>query len=140
VSLSEPSAASADLSAQALPTFGVIPSFGASTSMSMDFVPNFNPVGILNVGNASWLVQAKLLHGEQYLKIKGPVPTSGTFVNHIKIMEVLDKGKAAAVTVFIDTVNKATGKSVFENQSTVMLRGSGGFQGKKTGKGRSWWA
>lgn len=53
VSLSEPSAASADLSEQALPTFGVIPSFGASTSMSMDFVPNFNPVGILNVGNAS---------------------------------------------------------------------------------------
>lgn len=29
---------------QALPTFGVIPSFGASSSMSMDFVPNFNPV------------------------------------------------------------------------------------------------
>lgn len=71
------------------------------------------------------------------MKIKGPVPTSGTFVNHVKIMEVLDKGKAAAVTVFIDTVDKATGKSVFENQSTVMLRGSGGFQGKKTGKGES---
>jgi multifunctional beta-oxidation protein len=88
----------------------------------MDFVPNFNP--------------AKLLHGEQYLKIKSPIPTSGTLVNHVRLREVLDKGKAAAVTVIVDTKDKETGKSVFENQSTVFLRGSGGFGGKKTGAGK----
>ncbi|KAF8604539.1 multifunctional beta-oxidation protein [Ceratobasidium sp. AG-I] len=107
---------------QALPTFGVIPQFGASSAMSYDFVPNFNP--------------AKLLHGEQYLAIKGPIPTSGTLVNHVRLLEVLDKGKAAAVTVVVDTVDKATGKTVFENQSTVFLRGSGGFGGKKKGSDR----
>ena len=106
---------------QALPTFGVIPQFGSSSSMPMDFVPNFNP--------------AKLLHGEQYLRILGPIPTSGTLVNHVKLMEVLDKGKTAAVTVKVDTVNKGTGERIFENQSTVILRGSGGFGGKKEGRG-----
>ncbi|CAE6447813.1 unnamed protein product [Rhizoctonia solani] len=107
---------------QALPTFGVIPQFEASSAMSYDFVPNFNP--------------AKLLHGEQYLAIKGPIPTSGTLVNHVRLLEVLDKGKAAAVTVVVDTIDKATGKPVFENQSTVFLRGSGGFGGKKKGSDR----
>ena len=29
---------------QALPTFGVIPQFPASSGLSLDFLPNFNPV------------------------------------------------------------------------------------------------
>jgi multifunctional beta-oxidation protein len=90
--------------------------------MPMDsFIPNFNPT--------------KLLHGEQYLKIKGPIPTSGTLINHVRLMEVLDKGKAASVTVAVETKDKGTGETVFENQSTVVLRGSGGFGGKKSGNG-----
>ncbi|QRV90224.1 short chain dehydrogenase [Ceratobasidium sp. AG-Ba] len=107
---------------QVLPTFGVIPQFGASSNMSYDFVPNFNPT--------------KLLHGEQYLSIKGPIPTSGTLVNKVRLLEALDKGKAAAVTVAVDTFDKSTGKLIFENQSTVFLRGSGGFGGKKKGSDR----
>ena len=51
------------------------------------------------------------------------------------MMEVLDKGKAAAVTVIVETKDKHTGKVIFENQSTVFIRGSGGFGGKRTGKG-----
>ena len=50
-------------------------------------------------------------------------------------MEVLDKGKAAAVTAIVETKDKHTGKVLFENQSTVFIRGSGGFGGKRTGKG-----
>ncbi|WWC60744.1 uncharacterized protein I303_103320 [Kwoniella dejecticola CBS 10117] len=105
----------------ALPTFGVIPQFGSSSALSMDFVPNFNP--------------AKLLHGEQYLKIVKPIPTSGTLVNHVKLMEVLDKGKTAAVTVQVLSKDK-NGEVITENQSTVILRGSGGFGGKKNGSDR----
>jgi len=77
-----------------------------------------------------------LLHGEQYLSIKGPIPTSGELVNEAKIMEVLDKGKAAACTVVVETKDKSTGKVIFENQSTVFIRGAGGFGGKRTGKDR----
>ena len=50
-------------------------------------------------------------------------------------MEVLDKGKAAAVTAVVVTKDKHSGKVIFENQSTVFIRGSGGFGGKRTGKG-----
>lgn len=77
-----------------------------------------------------------LLHGEQYLQIKGPIPTSGTLVSEARFSEVLDKGKAAAVTSVTTTRNKETGEVVFENQSTVFIRGAGGFGGQKTGKDR----
>ncbi|KAH9928628.1 multifunctional beta-oxidation protein [Fomitopsis serialis] len=105
-----------------IPTFGVIPQFAASGGIALDWLPNYNP--------------AKLLHGEQYLAIKGPIPTSATFVNEARLMEVLDKGKAAAVTSITETKDKATGKVIFENQSTVFIRGAGGFGGRRTGKDR----
>jgi hypothetical protein len=47
----------------------------------------------------------------------------------------LDKGKAAAVKTVVYTKEKSSGRLIFENQSTVFLRGSGGFGGKKQGKG-----
>ncbi|GLB40189.1 putative NAD-P-binding protein [Lyophyllum shimeji] len=106
----------------ALPTFGVVPQFAASSGISLDWLPNFNP--------------AKLLHGEQYLSIKTPIPTSGELVNQARLMEVLDKGKAAAVTTIVETRDKATGKVIFENQSTVFIRGAGGFGGKRNGSDR----
>jgi len=103
-------------------------------------------------------LKAKLLHGEQFLSIKAPIPTSGNLVNETRyvralpcikgfhfrtrgltlghrIIEVLDKGKAAAVTMQVTTKDK-TGTVIFENQSTVFIRGSGGFGGKRVGKGK----
>ncbi|KAL0564288.1 hypothetical protein V5O48_017763 [Marasmius crinis-equi] len=100
-------------------TFGVIPQFHASGSVPLDWLPNFNP--------------AKLLHGEQYLSIKAPIPTSGDLVSKARILEVLDKGKAAAVTSIVETRDKHSGKLIFENQSTVFIRGAGGFGGKRSG-------
>ncbi|KIK63138.1 hypothetical protein GYMLUDRAFT_41458 [Collybiopsis luxurians FD-317 M1] len=105
-----------------LPTFGVIPQFSASSSLSLDWLPNFNPT--------------KLLHGEQYLSIKAPIPTSGDLVNSARVLEALDKGKAAAVTVIVETRDKHSGQLVFENQQTVFIRGSGGFGGKRSGSDR----
>jgi len=52
-----------------------------------------------------------------------------------RLLEVLDKGKAAAVTTIIETKDVKSGKVIFENQSTVFIRGAGGFGGKRTGKG-----
>lgn len=104
---------------QALPTFGVIPQFSAETPYNIDeVVPNFSPM--------------TLLHGEQYLEILSyPLPTSGTLVSYPKLLEVVDKGSAAILKSGVTTVNKANGKPVFYNESTVFLRGSGGFGGVK---------
>lgn len=77
----------------------------------------------------------QLLHGEQYLSLKAPLPVSGTLVSESKLAEVLDKGKAAAVTTVTVTKDAATGEVICENHSTVFIRGSGGFGGKKTGGG-----
>ncbi|KAA1467466.1 multifunctional beta-oxidation protein [Dentipellis sp. KUC8613] len=105
----------------ALPTFGVIPQFLASSGVSLGWLPNFNP--------------AKLLHGEQYLAIKAPIPTSGKLVSVSRILEVQDKGKAASVTIATETKDES-GKVVFENQSTLFIRGAGGFGGRRSGKDR----
>jgi hypothetical protein len=100
-------------------------------------------------------MQAKLLHGEQYLEIKAPIPVQGDLVSEgrsvtilcrvrrlhadvallCRLLEVLDKGKAASVTFVIQTKDKSSGKIIFENQGTVFIRGSGGFGGKKKGNG-----
>ncbi len=104
---------------QALPTFGVIPFFSAQTPFSLDeIVPNFSPM--------------MLLHGEQYLEILSyPIPTSATLVSYAKLLEVVDKGSAAIVKSGVTTVNKATNKPVFYNESTIFIRGSGGFGGQR---------
>jgi len=107
---------------EALPTFGVVPQFAAQMGFPLSWLPDFNP--------------AKLLHGEQYLSIKAPIPTSGTLVSTCRLLEVLDKGKAASVTMISETKNKENGQVIFENTSTVFVRGSGGFGGRKTGKDR----
>lgn len=97
----------------------MIPLTGSSSALSFDFLPDFNP--------------ARLLHGEQFLSISNPtsVPTSGTVVNHVKLREVTDKGKAAAVVVRTEGKDKGTGETRWVGESTVFIRGSGGFGGKK---------
>ncbi|KAH9014309.1 peroxisomal hydratase-dehydrogenase-epimerase [Lactarius pseudohatsudake] len=103
----------------ALPTFGVCPQFTSSAGFPFDWLPNFNP--------------AKILHGEQYLSIKAPIPTSGELINHARYWT---KGKAASLIAIVYTTDKRTGEVIFENQTTVVIRGSGGFGGKRIGNDR----
>lgn len=105
-----------------LPTFGVVPSFAVMNSVPFgDFLANFNPM--------------MLLHGEQFLSLKKPIPTSGTLKSTARLIEVLDKGKGASVVVGVTTVDES-GEVVFENEFTLFIRGSGGFNGQKKGQDR----
>lgn len=109
---------------QVLPTFGVIPPFSAVAPFSLsDLMPNFSPM--------------MLLHGEQYLEIrKFPIPTEATLVSYPKLIEVQDKGAAAIAVSGTLTKDKNTGEDVFYNESTVFVRGAGGFGGQAKGKDR----
>ncbi|KAI8075158.1 hypothetical protein BC940DRAFT_287595 [Gongronella butleri] len=105
-----------------LPTFGVVPAFGSINQVNYgEFLPNFNPM--------------MLLHGEQFLEIKKPIPTEGTLVSTPRVVEVLDKGKGATVVVGVTTKDE-NGEVIFENEFTTFIRGSGDFGGEKKGADR----
>ena len=71
-----------------------------------------------------------LLHGEQYLEIrKFPIPTSGKLVSYPKLVQVIDKRNAAIVVIGTTTKDATTGEDVFYNESSVFIRGAGGFGG-----------
>ncbi len=99
-----------------LPTFGVIPPFAAL--MGLAGVPGMeiNPMMIL--------------HGEQYLELKGAIPTSGTLTSTPKIAGIYDKGKGALILMDVDTID-AQGNWVCYNQFSIFVRGEGGFGGER---------
>ncbi|KAI9477831.1 MAG: hypothetical protein EXX96DRAFT_650255 [Benjaminiella poitrasii] len=105
-----------------LPTFGVIPSFTTMNTVPIgDFLPNFNPM--------------MLLHGEQFLSLKKPIPTSGTLKSKARLIDILDKGKGASVIINVTTTDESD-EVVFENEFTLFIRGSGGFGGQSKGADR----
>jgi len=97
-----------------LPTFAVIPSFPA----------------MLNLGGAMQVNPAMVLHGEQAIEVPGPIPTAGTVVTTPTIEAVYDKGKGAVVVVATESVDEK-GKVLFRSQSSIFVRGEGGFGGDR---------
>ncbi|KAI7897720.1 uncharacterized protein BX663DRAFT_527318 [Cokeromyces recurvatus] len=111
-----------DVNFHVLPTFGVIPSFTTMNTVPIgDFLPNYNPM--------------MLLHGEQFLSLKKPIPTSGTLKSKAHLVDILDKGKGASVIINVTTTDESD-EVVFENEFTLFIRGSGGFGGRSRGEDR----
>jgi acyl dehydratase len=99
-----------------LPTFAVIPAFPA----------------MLNLGGAMQVNPAMVLHGEQSIELtSGAIPTEATTVTTPTIKAVYDKVKGAVVVVATESVDKASGKVLFRGQSSIFVRGEGGFGGER---------
>lgn len=70
------------------------------------------------------------LHGEEYLEIKKPLPTSGTITCTGKIIGVYDKG-SGAVIVTQSISHDENGAELARHEHTVFIRGIGGFGGDR---------
>ncbi|GAM20576.1 hypothetical protein SAMD00019534_037510 [Acytostelium subglobosum LB1] len=68
----------------------------------------------------------KLLHGEQYLEIRGTIPTRGKLITTSKISNLYDKGKGILLIVDSITRDAQTGQDIVFNQFSLFLRGARG--------------
>lgn len=97
-----------------LPSFAVVPVFGAITGLGS--VPGVE----INF--------ALVLHGEQDVEIHRPLPVAATVVNNAKVTGIYDKGKAALIVIEVVTSEKG-GAPLFTNRFVIFARGEGGFGG-----------
>lgn len=103
-----------------LPTFAVVPAFSSMMGLTNSPGLGINP--------------AKILHGEQYIEIFKPIPTSGKLKSQSKISAVLDKGSGAAIITDVDTFNES-GERIFFNQFVTFAVGYGNFGGQRSSPG-----
>lgn len=101
-------------SLKVLPSFGVIPVFGAMGGIGG--VPGIE----INF--------ALVLHGEQDLEIHRPIPTAAKVINKPRIAGIYDKGKAALIITEVET-SLENGEKLFTNRFSIFARGEGGFGG-----------
>jgi acyl dehydratase len=97
-----------------LPSFGVIPVFGAVGGMAG--VPGIQ----INF--------ALVLHGEQDIEIHRPIPVRAKIESQGRIAGIYDKGKAALIVVEVETREQG-GAPLFTNRFSIFARGEGGFGG-----------
>lgn len=101
---------------QALPTFGVVIPSAALESIVSTPGLTFNPMMIL--------------HGEQFMELKAPLPTNGTLISEPRILNIFDKGSGALVVLGVNTKDEK-GNIVLYNQYSLFIRGLGNFGGDK---------
>jgi len=97
-----------------LPTFAVIPAFPVMAGIGR--VVEINPMMVL--------------HGEQRISLRAPIPTSGKLTTGATISAIYDKGSGAVIVVDSETKD-ANGAVIFANTSSIFVRGAGGFGGER---------
>lgn len=105
---------------QALPTYAAIPAANAMLQMAKEgrSLPG------LNVGFD------RILHGEQYVELRRPLPISAKLKHKIKLRDAYDKGEHAIAVVEVRSFDES-GQEIAYNEMTSFLRGCGGWGGER---------
>ncbi len=98
-----------------LPSFGTVAAYSAMAAASMARGVDIN-----------W---ALVLHGEQDLEIRRPIPRSGEVTSQPRVAHIYDKGRAALMVVEVTSTDQQTGEVLFINRSSLFIRGEGGWGG-----------
>ena len=101
-------------SLKVLPSFGVIPVFGALGGIAQVPGLEFN--------------FAMLLHGEQDIELHRPLPPAAKITNQGRVAGLYDKGKAALAILEVESADEEG--PLFTNRFSLFLRGEGGFGGE----------
>ncbi|MEZ4327372.1 MAG: SDR family NAD(P)-dependent oxidoreductase [Polyangiales bacterium] len=106
---------------QALPTFGVMPQISAMLKAAKE--------GTLTLPGMSFGFD-RLLHGEQYTELRGPMPKKAKLKHVFKFKEAFDKDPNAVVTFAISSLDE-DGNEVAYNEMTSFVKGAGGWGGQR---------
>ena len=109
----------AGLPQQVLPTYGVL----LAQARASGDLGNFD--------------RAMLVHAEQSIELRQPLPVEGTLRTSATVTGIYDKGSAAVVETENRAVDAATGEPVVTTRSSVFIRGEGGFGGDR-GTSQPW--
>ncbi|KAK3579995.1 hypothetical protein CHS0354_025319 [Potamilus streckersoni] len=101
-----------------LPSFAVIPAMNSTSGLFVGGIPGLQ------------IDPTKILHGEQYVELFKPIPTSGTLTSYPKVADILDKGSGAVILLNVETFDEKNEKVAF-NQFTTFVTRAGGFGGKR---------
>lgn len=73
----------------------------------------------------------RLVHGEQWFEVHGPLPVDGEVVGRTRVTGLVDKGAGRGALLFSEkrVTDAATGALLAVTGSTTFLRGDGGFGG-----------
>jgi (3R)-3-hydroxyacyl-CoA dehydrogenase / 3a,7a,12a-trihydroxy-5b-cholest-24-enoyl-CoA hydratase / enoyl-CoA hydratase 2 len=71
-----------------------------------------------------------LVHGEQYLEIKKPIPNAAIITCYPKLAQVYDKGSGLLI-ITNTTCHDENGEEISFSQSSMFIRGLGGFGGER---------
>jgi acyl dehydratase len=78
---------------------------------------------------------AMLVHGEQSVELFGPIPPAGAVSTTSTISGIYDKGSGAVVVMSARSVDASDGTPRFATETSLFIRGEGGFGGPRGREG-----
>ncbi len=104
--------------------FAVIPTF--AVIYSSDLIADFLTGSFAGIRFKPMM----LVHGEQYLELRRPLPLRATIRTALKITRINDKGSGMLLTIEGKSVDE-TGMDLALSRSSVFIRGLGGYGGER---------